>query len=211
MTSVLLIRHAENDYTSQGRLAGWIPGVHLNEKGKQQAAALAEQLATEPIKAIYSSPLLRALETAKPLAKTQGLPIDRCAGVAEVRYGAWQGQKLHNLQRRKLWKKVQQRPSAAAFPKGEALRKVQSRAVDAIETICARHPKDMVAVFSHGDVIKMILAQYLGMPLDLYQRIEIGTASISHLIVTSGTPRLLGVNDVADHETVRGKWDQTST
>ena len=203
----MLIRHGDNEYTSQGKLAGWTPGVHLNQKGKEQAAKLAEYLDLTRIAAIYSSPLLRTIQTAKPLAKAKGLTIRKCSGVAEVRYGSWQGQTLKTLRRRKLWHTVQHRPSAAAFPNGETIRHVQIRAVDAIEKVSALHTKYTVVVFSHADVIKMILAHYLGMPLDLYHRILIGTASISDLILNIGKPMVIGTNRTLEEQRGRSIWD----
>ncbi len=186
MAQILLIRHGENEYTRKGKLAGWTAGVHLNETGRKQAVALAEYLASFPIKAIYSSPLVRTLETAWPLSEAKNISVEKCQGIGEVRYGSWQGKSLKVLQRRKLWPVIQSRPSAATFPGGEPMRRTQARAVDAIEEIAARHRKHLVAVFSHSDVIKMILAHYLGMPLDLFQRLHIGTASISAIHVSSG-------------------------
>jgi probable phosphoglycerate mutase len=194
MAHVLLIRHAENDFTQAGKLAGWKAGVRLNKAGQEQAALLAEDLARAPIKAVYSSPLARALQTARPIAVVRQLHVRRCARLGEVRYGDWQGKSLKALRRLKLWRLIQQRPSAVTFPGGESIRSVQVRAVAAIEDLVVRHPKDCIAVVSHGDVIKMIVACYLGMPLDLYQRIIISTASVSELWFFSGEVRVLRVN-----------------
>ena len=208
VTRILLIRHGDNDSTAQGKLAGWTAGVHLNERGREQASTLTKHLVSVPIKAIYSSPLLRTLETARPLAKAKNIPIGRCSGVAEVRYGSWQGQKLRDLRRRKLWDTVQHRPSAVTFPMGESISHAQARAVDAIDTICSQHPRDVIAIFSHSDVIKMILAHYLGLHLDLYQRIAIRTASISDLLLTSRAPMLLGANYIPGNENHGLTWDR---
>lgn len=195
MTQLLLIRHGENDYTRKGKLAGWTPDVHLNDVGQAQAQALAEKLKPMPIKAIYSSPLERAVETALPLAKAKGLTIHKRSEVGEVRYGEWTGKSLKSLARTKLWQVVQKQPSAMQFPNGETLRDVQSRAVNEIEKIVAAHPKDIVAIFSHGDIIKLVLAYYLGMPLDMFQRLAINTASMS-VVHRLGTMLLvLKVND----------------
>ena len=146
------------------------------------------------IKAVYSSPLVRALETARPIAATRQLRVHRCIRLGEVRYGDWQGRSLKALRRRKLWRLIQQRPSAASFPGGESIRGVQVRAVAAMEELVARHPKDCIAVVSHGDIIKMVVAFYLGVALDLYQRIVISTASVSELGFYSGEVRVLRVN-----------------
>ena len=195
MTDILLIRHGENEYTRKGKLAGWTPGVHLNETGQAQAQALAERLMEAPLKAIYSSPLERALETAGPLAQARKLPVQKCEGIGEVRYGEWTGRSLKVLARTKLWKVVQRQPSAMEFPGGETLRAVQARALEAIEGIARKHPKDLVALFSHGDVIKLVVAYYLGMPVDMFQRILINTGSITAIRVPPGMPFVLRVNE----------------
>jgi probable phosphoglycerate mutase len=184
MARIFLIRHGENEYTRTGRLAGWTRGVALNAAGRQQAQALAAYLAATPIHFIYSSPLQRALETAQPLAKSKHLRVRVLDALGEVRYGEWQGKSLKELRLRKLWRTVQERPSQMVFPGGEALRAVQTRAVDAVELLAKRHAGQTVALFSHGDVIRVTLAHYLGTPLDLFQRIMIGTASISELTVS---------------------------
>jgi probable phosphoglycerate mutase len=195
MTDILLIRHGENDYTKKGKLAGWTPGVHLNETGQAQARALAERLAKAPLAAIYSSPLERTLETAAPLAQMKKLRVRLRPGLGEVRYGEWTGKSLKVLVRTKLWQTVQRHPATMTFPGGETFRSVQARAVNEIERIAGDHPKDAVAVVSHGDVIKLILAHYLGMPIDLFQRLMITTASISALRLFRGAPVVLRINE----------------
>ena len=195
MTHLLLIRHGENDYTRKGKLAGWTPDVHLNDVGRAQAQVLAEKLAPLSIKAIYSSPLERAIETALPLAKAKGLTIHKRADVGEVRYGEWTGKSLKALARTKLWQVVQKQTSEMQFPDGETLRDVQLRAVNEIEKIVAAHPKDMVAIFSHGDIIKLVLAHYLGMPLDMFQRLTVNTASVSMLQRQGSMPLVMKVNE----------------
>lgn len=195
MTLLLLIRHGENEYTRTGKLAGWTKGVHLNEAGQKQAQALAERLGKAKLAAIYSSPLERAQETARPLAKAKDLPVQISDGLGEVRYGQWQGKSLKVLARTKLWKVVQHHPATMEFPQGETLRAVQARAVDAVEQIVRRHPKAMVAAFSHGDVIKLLVAHYLGVPLDLFQRIAINTASVTAFRLGQGHPTLVKLNE----------------
>lgn len=197
MTQLLLIRHGENDYTRTGKLAGWTPGVGLNEVGRKQALALAEKLKAAPITAIYSSPLQRARETAAPLAEAKKLEVQIAEGLGEVQYGQWQGKSLKRLARTKLWRTVQGLPSAMQFPEGETFRSVQSRAVNAVEGLVQAHPKDLIAAFSHGDVIKLVVAHYLGLPLDLFQRIMIATASITILRLGQGQPALVKLNDTS--------------
>ncbi|MCL4859715.1 MAG: MSMEG_4193 family putative phosphomutase [Caldilineaceae bacterium] len=196
-TIALLIRHGENDWVGADRLAGRTPGVHLNEKGKEQSAALVQLLAQQPIAAIYSSPLERCMETAQPLASQLGLSVEADAGLIEVDYGDWRGGNLKELSKLPEWKRVQHYPSTFRFPGGETLREVQSRTVSAIEQIRLRHPGQVIALFSHGDVIRTTLAHYLGVPLDLFQRIVVSTASVSVLSVVDDAPNVLGVNYLA--------------
>lgn len=198
MTQILLIRHAVNDFVKTGKLAGWTPGVHLNDEGKAQAEALGKRLADAPIKHLYASPLERTMETAEAIRQHHPqLEIKHQEGIGEVRYGDWEGQEISKLAQRKMWQVVQEYPSRAYFPNGETMRGVQERAVNAIEQLAAAHPRDLVAVVSHADLIKMILAHYLGMHLDVFQRIVISPASISTLMLGFGRPYVVTVNDMA--------------
>jgi probable phosphoglycerate mutase len=203
MALILLIRHGENEYTKTGKLAGWTKGVSLNEAGRKQAQALAARLKPLPIKHIYSSPLERARETAAPLAEALGLSVNVRDGLGEVRYGEWTGKSLKRLGRQKLWRVVQNQPSAMQFPQGETMRGVQLRLVDELERIARAHPKDLVAVFGHSDPIKMVVAFYLGMPLDLFQRIQIQTGSVTMLRLGQGSPSLVKLNDTGPFEAPR--------
>lgn len=200
MTQLLLIRHGENEFTRTGKLAGWTPGVHLNAAGQKQAVAIARRLSAAPLAAIYSSPLDRARETAAPLAEAKKLPVKICDGVGEVRYGQWTGKSLKVLARTKLWTVVQQHPAVMRFPEGETLRAVQARAIDALEDLRQQHPKALIAVFSHGDVIKLVVAHYLGLSLDLFQRIAVNTASITAVRFSAGQPVLVKLNDTSHCE-----------
>jgi probable phosphoglycerate mutase len=199
MTTLFLIRHGENDYVGK-KLAGWTPGVHLNKKGQQQAVALAERLAPVRFKAIYSSPLERTVETAAPLARAAGLPIHQRQELGEVGYGEWTGKSLKALNRTKLWRVVQFNPSNMRFPGGEALRETQMRIAGALEAICHEHRKGAVAVFSHGDVIRLAVAHYMGLAMDLFQRIQISPASVTVIHVGGGFPRLARLNDTGPYE-----------
>ena len=197
-TYVLLVRHGENEYVTTHKLAGRTPGVRLNERGCQQAQALIGYLKEQPVDVIYSSPLDRCLETAQPFAADRGLLVNVEPGVVEVDYGAWQGADLRELSKLPEWGQVQHYPSIFRFPGGETLREVQARGVATIEQLRAAHPDQVIAVFSHGDLIRTVLAHYLGVPLDLFQRIAIATASVSVLGFFDGRPMVLGVNYVAD-------------
>ncbi len=196
MAYVLLVRHGQNDWVNKNRLAGWTPGVHLNEEGRKQVKELAERLANQPIKAIYSSPLERCMETAAALAQPHELSVTELEDVGEVRYGDWEGKKIKKLAKKKAWFAVQHFPSRFRFPNGESFLDVQQRAVDAIEALSGQHQKEMIVIVSHADLIKMVLAHYLGTHLDLFQRIGLSPASLSVLALgeNSGV-RVLRVND----------------
>jgi probable phosphoglycerate mutase len=197
-TYILLIRHGENDWVGTNKLAGRTVGVHLNDKGHAQSTKLAEILQQQPVSAIYSSPLERCLQTAEPVGAALGLPVQQEIGLLEVDYGAWQGGDLKELAKLPEWHAVQHFPSSFRFPGGETLHQTQSRAVWAIDRIVAAHPNQLVALFSHGDVIRTALAHYMGTPLDLFQRISISTASISALAFHNGRPLVLFTNYVSE-------------
>ena len=181
MPIFLLIRHGDNDYVGR-RLAGHLPGVHLNEKGRQQAELIAKILCKAPIKAIYSSPLERAIETATPLAQALNLPVCIRPGLIEINFGRWQGKTGKQMRRLKLWKVVQETPSQMRFPDGESFVDAQERLRQEIEAIREAHDdKDLVVCFSHNDAISLVIAFYLGLPLDHFQRLSFGTASMTVL------------------------------
>lgn len=204
MTTILLIRHGENDFVRKHRLAGWLPDVHLNERGRRQAQALAEHLARVKLQAVYASPLERTMETAEPIAAAQGLEVIPRPALGEVRVGRWQGQSLKVLRRRKLWSLVQQMPSLARFPEGESFAEAQARVVAELEALRARHrgKRAVIACVSHADIIKLAIAYYLGLPLDLFQRLVVMPASISVLHIQDGAVRLLRLNDTRAAEAV---------
>jgi len=198
MTTILLIRHAANDFVKTGRLAGWMSGVHLNEEGQAQAKALGQRLAAAPIRHIYASPIERTMETAQAIARHHPqIQVEANRDIGEVRYGDWEGKKISDLRRRKMWEVVQEYPSRARFPNGETMRGVQTRIVNAIECLVQRHPNQMIALVFHADLIKMALAHYLGMHLDVFQRIVISPASISILRLGHSRPFVITMNDMA--------------
>jgi len=186
MAIILLIRHGENDWVGK-KLAGRLPGVHLNQNGLNQAQALAATLHNLPIKAIYSSPLERAMETAQPLALVKKMEISIYDNLSEINFGDWQGKTIKQMRRLKLWETVQNHPSQMQFPNGESFIAAQNRLVDCIIQISENHePFDLVACFSHSDAIRLLVAYYLNIPLDSFQRIHINTASISTIMLTKG-------------------------
>src|SRR3990170_6136495 len=167
MPLLLLIRHGENDYTQKRKLAGRLPGIHLNERGQAQARALVETLKHVPLKAIYTSPLERAVETAAPIAEAHGLKLQLEDGLLETFVGKWQGRSLKSLRLHKQWRIVQGAPSRAQFPAGETFYQCQTRVVAVLDAICRKHkPKDIVAAVFHADPIRLAIAHYIGLPLD---------------------------------------------
>lgn len=196
MTTVLLVRHGLTAMTGPV-LAGWTPGVHLDERGQTQAAAVAERLRPLPLNAVVSSPLERCQETAAAVLQgREGTPLHTDPRVGECEYGEWTGRPLKELAKEPLWKVVQAHPSAAVFPGGEALRDTQARAVAAIRQWNAElGPDATYLVVSHGDVIKAVLADALGLHLDSFQRIAVDPCSVSVVRYTELRPFVLRSND----------------
>lgn len=199
MTTVLFVRHGLSTANTGQVLAGWTPGVHLADKGREQVDTLAERLAPLALVAIVTSPLERCQETAAVLAKgrdTIAPVVDERFG--ECRYGDWTGQELKKLVKEPLWKVVQAHPSAARFPgeAGESLADMQARAVTAVRAWNEQlGEKATYVVVSHADVIKAVLADALGQHLDLFQRIVVNPASVSVVQYTSLRPFVLRIND----------------
>lgn len=200
MATFLLIRHGENEYVAKGRLAGRLPGVHLNENGKKQAEAIAKAFMKAPIKAVFSSPMERCMQTAQPLAAALGLEVNASQGLIEVDFGSWQDKTLKQLQRRKLWKVVQANPSRMRFPEGETFPNAQQRIVQTLESLTKEFKsKDLIACFSHSDLIKLAVSYYLGQPIDLFQRIMIAPASVSTLHLGEMGAQIINVNHQVDY------------
>lgn len=195
MPLFLLIRHGENEFVKTGRLAGHLPDIHLNEHGTKQAQELATALANLPIKAIYTSPLERARETAAPIAEKLGLEAIHSVGLLETNIGVWAGQELKILTELPEWKMVQHSPSRFRFPQGETFLECQTRLVNVVEAIAGNHnAEDIIALVFHADPIKLVLAHYLGMPLDNFQRLGCDTASVSALFISEDKAIMLKHN-----------------
>lgn len=196
MPLLLLIRHGENDFVKTGKLAGRIPGVHLNERGQKQAQALGEALADIPIKAVYSSPLERAMETAAPVAAYHKLEIIQEPDLMDTDIGKWQGKSVRVLSLTKIWKIVQHSPSRFRFPEGESFPEAQTRYVNVIERIVQKHnkPKDIIAVVFHADPIKLVVSHLLGLPLDHFQRLSCDTGSVTVLHINEMGANLVKLN-----------------
>lgn len=197
MTTLYLVRHGHTDFVTQGKLPGWLPGIHLSDDGKSQADRVAARLREADLTGVYSSPLDRARETAKPIAKAADLPVSLRPGLGELQIGTWQGLSLKAARRRKLWASIQFAPSVVRFPEGESFIEAQSRIVTEIEHLRSLHAgrEAAFACVSHADPIKLAIAHYLGLPLDLFQRLTVAPASISVLHLTARGARLLTLND----------------
>ncbi len=203
MTRLLLIRHAPTPETGT-RLTGRTPGVSLGPEGTAIAAELAERLADAKIGAIYASPVTRTWETALEIAGVTRTPPIPHEGLQEIDFGTWTGRQLSALRRLKAWSTVQRAPSRFRFPEGEAFAEAQGRAVAACEEIAAVNRKRTVAAVSHADVIKLVVAYYLGLPIDLMQRINVAPASVSVIDLERGhIPRVVAVNTSGDPGTWR--------
>ncbi len=196
MPLLLLIRHGENDYVKTGKMAGRLPGVHLNERGQKQAQALGEALKGVPITAIYSSPLERAIETATPIANVRNLKIIQNPNLLDTDVGKWQGKSLAMLRLKKEWKIVQSAPSRFQFPEGESFLDLQSRIANVLEGIIKKHnkPKDIVAVVFHADPIKLAVSHFLGLPLDHFQKLSCDTGSLTMLHAGEAGANLVKLN-----------------
>ncbi len=196
MPLLLLIRHGENDYVKTGKMAGRLPGVHLNERGQKQAQALGEALTGVPIKAIYSSPLDRAQETARPIADSHKLKIMTDINLLDTDVGDWQGKSLKSLQQLKAWQIVQKAPSRFTFPGGESFLFLQQRIVNMLEGVVKKHnkPQDIVAVVFHADPIKLAVSHFLGLPLDHFQRLSCDTGSLTAIHASESGANLVKLN-----------------
>ncbi len=200
MATVILVRHGRTPANVQGILAGWTPGIGLDDVGREQAEKAGARLAALRLSAVVTSPLDRTRETAGAILASQSrdVALHEDERVGECRYGDWTGRSLKDLSKDPLWKVVQGHASAVTFPGGESMPAMQARAVDAVREWNARlGEKAVYAVVSHGDVIKAVLADALGMHLDHFQRIVIDPASVSVVHYTTSRPFVLRVNDAS--------------
>ena len=201
MATVILVRHGRTTANASGVLAGRTPGVLLDDVGRQQAVRTGERLAAVPVVSVVSSPLERCRQTAELILERQEgspeTPVDD--GITECDYGDWQGRTLKELSAEPLWATVQGQPSAVTFPGGESMAGMQARAVAAIRrhdaAVEAEHgPGAVWVAVSHGDIVKSVLADALGMHLDLFQRIAVGPASVSIVRYGTSRPEVLATN-----------------
>jgi len=196
-TTVLLVRHGQTP-TTGSVLPGRAKGLHLGDKGNEQAAAVAERLAVLPkVDAVYASPLERTRETAAPIARRLGLKVAPERGLLECDFGEWTGRPLKELMKLPEWSTVQRYPSGFRFPGGESFSEMQTRISDTIGRLAAAHQGGTIVAVSHADPIKAAVATAMGTHLDLFQRIVISPCSVTAIVYSSGGPLVLTVNSVS--------------
>ena len=196
MTRFLLIRHGAHAFGGD-RVAGRLP-VELSELGRTQVARMVERVSKLPVAAVYSSPVRRAHQTANPLAKRLGLPLQTSDALAEIDYCDWTGKTLDELRPLELWKQWNAFRSGTRVPGGETMLEIQARVVAEMSRLRGVHPEQTVALVSHGDVIKAAVAYFLGGPLDLFLRLEISLASVSVIAIGDFGPWVLCVNNTQE-------------
>jgi probable phosphomutase (TIGR03848 family) len=203
-TTVLLVRHGQTPSTGS-TLPGRARGLHLADKGREQADAAAARIAElDKVSAVYASPLERTRETAAPIARALGLRVRADRGLLECDFGDWTGRPLKELARLPQWRTVQRYPSGFRFPGGESFVEMRTRISSALARLVARHPGETIVAVSHADPIKAALADALGTHLDLFQRIVVSPCSISAVHYSGGGPVVLTSNSTGDDLTTLG-------
>ncbi len=196
MTLVLLVRHGVTPTTGI-KLPGRSRGLHLTDEGQRQAERAGARIGGLPnLAAVYASPLERARETAAPIARPRRLAVRIEPALADTDVGRWTGLSLKQCRRKPEWETVQRHPSGFRFPGGESFVEIQWRMTSTLARLVARHPSAIIAVVSHADPIKTVVAHALGTPLDLFQRIVIAPASVTAIAYRREGPTVLTVNSV---------------
>lgn len=197
-TLVLLVRHGQTP-TTGSTLPGRAAGLHLADEGVAQAEEAARRIAAiDSVAAVYTSPLERTRETAKPIARALKLRVRQSPGLIECDFGTWTGKNLEDLRKQPEWERVQRYPSGFRFPRGESFPELQSRALDTVHRLVATHPEETIVAVSHADVIKALVASATGTHLDLFQRIVVSPCSITAILYTETAPIVLTVNSTGD-------------
>ena len=197
MTKILLIRHATTDSVGK-RLSGRTPGVHLNAEGQTQAQQLAERLNGLVVAALYSSPLERAVQTAEPIAKLQHLQTIISEDFLEINFGDWTNKTFAELQPEPQFSLFNSFRSGTRIPGGELMLEAQARIIAGLQKLCLQHPHETIAIVSHSDLIKAAVAYYAGIPLDMFQRLEISPASVSIIQIYDETAQIMLVNHTGE-------------
>ena len=197
-TVVLFVRHGQTPTTGT-KLPGRAPGLHLAPKGVEQAEAAGERIAAlGRVKAVYASPMERTQETAAPIAKACKLRVRTHKGLIEADFGAWTGKDLSSLRKLPEWTTVQNYPSGFRFPGGESFPEMQTRMTGAITELVSKHPGETIVAVSHADTIKAAVADAVGTPLDLFQRIVVSPCSVCAVMYTASGPIVLAINSTGD-------------
>lgn len=200
---LLLVRHGATSMTGK-KLTGWLPGFSLSQQGERQSEETASRLAHLPIKALYSSPLERCMETAQIIARPHRRKVQVIENLGEIRYGDWQGRSLKSLYRTKAWRELRARPGDFRFPGGETVREAQVRGMAEIEKVRKSHRGQMIVVCSHADMIRVLVAGYIGLALDLYNRMSISPGSVTALSMDELGVRLLRLGDTGSLSDLAG-------
>lgn len=199
-TLVLFVRHGKTP-TTGSVLPGRAPGLHLGDEGRAQAERAAQRIAAlgkKRVAAVYASPMERTQETAAPIAAALKRDVLTHDGLIEADFGDWTGRELSKLRKLKAWNTVQRYPSGFRFPNGESFAEMQTRMCGAVQDLVAAHPGKTVVAVSHADTIKAALAEAMGTPLDLFQRIVVGPCSISAVLYGAEGPVVLASNSMGD-------------
>lgn len=195
-TTIIMVRHGAHGHLGRV-LTGRMPGVSLAETGRAQAERVATRLAGEAIAAVYASPTERAGETAAPIARALGLPVETSEALNEIEFGDWTGLPFEELDADPRWHAWNTGRAAGCPPGGEPMAAVQDRACRAVETWRGRHPDATVVAVSHADVIKAVVCRFLGLSLDRHDAFEIGPASLTTLVAWAGGGKVLRLNEAA--------------
>ncbi|MYB11254.1 MAG: MSMEG_4193 family putative phosphomutase [Acidimicrobiia bacterium] len=199
-TLVLFVRHGQTP-TTGAVLPGRAPGLHLSDRGREQAEQAAARIAAlgpKRIAAVYASPMERARETAAPIARAVGRRVRVLQTLNECDFGKWTGRRLSDLRRRRDWRQVQRSPSSFRFPGGESFAEMQTRMNSAVQSLVARHPGTTVVAVSHADTIKAAVSHASGAHLDMFQRIVVSPCSITAILYSDDGPLVLAVNSTSE-------------
>ncbi len=199
-TLVLLVRHGQTPTTGI-ELYGRKPGVHLSDKGLDQAKNVAQRISAmgrQRFEAIYCSPLERTKQTAQAISSELKLKVKQDRGLIELDVGDWTGRKLTQLRKLKSWSSVQKYPSGFRFPNGESFTEMQTRMAGTVNRLVERHPGKAIVAVSHADPIRALVAHAMGTHLDLFQRTVVSPCSVTAILYTSNGPVVLSVNNTGE-------------
>jgi broad specificity phosphatase PhoE len=197
VTTFFLIRHASCRGLGQ-TLWGRTPGICLDDTGEMQAQCLPDRFKNVTLDAIYSSPLERALQTASVIAESMKLDVKTNDAVNEINFGEWTGRTFEELSGDERWRHFNSHRSMTIIPGGETFLEVQNRIVKEVEMLALQHGKSHVAIISHADVIRAVVAYFSAIPLDLIERFEISPCSVSVVAVNDDNATLLTLNNTGE-------------